>query len=658
MEKKLRFFFFYALFLLYVMTNAQTIVSTVPGNRNVVLEEFTGINCVNCPYGHRIANEIATANPGRVFPVNIHFGDYAPTASPNYHCPDGDVIGGTFGPQAFPIGNVSRQIVTVNGTQTMLLGRDRWAPLADSLLQLSSCVNVAAHTIIDHTQRKLTILVEVYYTANSAKPTNLITVMLLQNNILGPQSGSTYNPEQIIDGKYCHSHMLRDVISECDSPWGDTIKQTTAGSFFTKTYEYPLPSSFNGIPVDPFDLDVVAFVSEKSVGTYSACLSSIERIGIGAIDPRIIKCKQEPKESCDHLAAASVKVRNYGSVPIQSLKIQYGLDGAFSTYTYNGNLPTDGETTILLPDFYLGIGQSKKLKVTILEENGIVVPLNQTRTKEITVSKNAVGFTDSDSIRVKIWQDRYGSEITWKLFASDNSVIASGGPYTDLPSAGTELHEEGAKLPVNDCYRFCIYDSFGDGINNSNGNGKYQITTPSGKIITSGDGKYGESDMRLFSKYLPGSTVEINVASESPAQGSVQGGGVINMAETMIILATPKEGYQFMMWTLNGMIVSATPQFSFRAIENGSYVAHFELINRVSYRENGIKLFPNPVTDVLTIRNEKNIERFEIYSITGQLLKSGKLSDNRVVVSDLPKGIYVLRIFNAAGMLQQQFVKN
>ena len=47
--------------------NAQQFVSTVPQNRNVVIEEFTGINCQNCPDGHRVANSLMATYPGRVW---------------------------------------------------------------------------------------------------------------------------------------------------------------------------------------------------------------------------------------------------------------------------------------------------------------------------------------------------------------------------------------------------------------------------------------------------------------------------------------------------------------------------------------------------------------------------------------------------------------
>ena len=56
--------------------NAQN-VSTTPENKNVILEEFTGIYCGYCPDGHRLAQELHDNNPGDVVLINIHTGSYA-----------------------------------------------------------------------------------------------------------------------------------------------------------------------------------------------------------------------------------------------------------------------------------------------------------------------------------------------------------------------------------------------------------------------------------------------------------------------------------------------------------------------------------------------------------------------------------------------------
>lgn len=71
---------FISLFFISFVASAQindTIVPLTPTNRNVLLEEYTGIYCGYCPDGHRMANEIAAANPGRVNIINIHVGSLA-----------------------------------------------------------------------------------------------------------------------------------------------------------------------------------------------------------------------------------------------------------------------------------------------------------------------------------------------------------------------------------------------------------------------------------------------------------------------------------------------------------------------------------------------------------------------------------------------------
>ena len=62
---------------------AQTFVSTTPENKNVVLEEFTGIYCGFCPDGHVIGQGLHDANPNDVFLINIHTGGYANPNGPS-----------------------------------------------------------------------------------------------------------------------------------------------------------------------------------------------------------------------------------------------------------------------------------------------------------------------------------------------------------------------------------------------------------------------------------------------------------------------------------------------------------------------------------------------------------------------------------------------
>ena len=246
--------------LLPSFLKAQEYVSTQPQNRNVLIEEFTGRNCGYCPDGHRIANLIMANNPGRVWAVNIHAGGFSPVTYPNMNTTDGTTITSGFGIGGFPAGHVNRS--TAND-----LGRDQWESHTNTQLAQQAEVNVAGFVTLNHATRTAEITVEVYYTANSSQSTNYLTIMMLQDSILGSQSGNYYNPSQMLNGQYVHQHVLRDVVT---STWGDEISPTTAGTLITKNYTYQIPESIgapNGVNVDLNNILFLAFVSEKYDGT-------------------------------------------------------------------------------------------------------------------------------------------------------------------------------------------------------------------------------------------------------------------------------------------------------------------------------------------------------------------------------------------------------
>lgn len=62
-------------------------------------------------------------------------------------------------------------------------------------------------------------------------------------------------------------------------------------------------------------------------------------------------------------------------------------------------------------------------------------------------------------------------------------------------------------------------------------------------------------------------------------------------------------------------------------------------------KENKITLFPNPVKDILYIKATDTKDYFyQIYSASGQLVKSGKFENTKTDVSALVSGVYLLRI--------------
>ena len=232
-------------------------VSKEPQKRNVLIEELTGRNCGSCPDGHIVANNLVNNNPGRVWAVNIHSGGYAPTTSyPNLRTTAGDAICSAFSIGQFPAGIVNRSTIEAN-TQSY------WTSYTNQQLNQNAECNIGGQIIINDESRIATATVEVYYTGNSTSENNYLTIMMLQDSIIGDQNGASYNPSQMIGDKYVHMHILRDVITPT---WGEKIAPTTAGTLITKTYTYEIPKvigSPNGVNVDLNNIHFIAFVTEK-----------------------------------------------------------------------------------------------------------------------------------------------------------------------------------------------------------------------------------------------------------------------------------------------------------------------------------------------------------------------------------------------------------
>ena len=76
-----------------------------------------------------------------------------------------------------------------------------------------------------------------------------------------------------------------------------------------------------------------------------------------------------------------------------------------------------------------------------------------------------------------------------------------------------------------------------------------------------------------------------------------------------------------------------------------------------------INIFPNPFSGKIIIDNAASIplSEYRLFSIYGEMVKSGKLSSNRneISTSDLPSGAYYLNIIGKEGGLQiEKLIKN
>ncbi len=477
---------------------AQLPVSTAPENKNVVLEEFTGITCTFCPQGHAIANTIAANNPGDVVLINVHVGGYATPTGPgtDFRTAFGTAIAGQTNLAGYPAGTVNRHEFAglQQNTTGTAMSRGQWDQAANMVLAEASYANVALEGSIDYATRVLTVDVEVHFTGVAPGSVNL-NVALLQDNVEGPQTGSAGNPSAVLaNGNYNHTHMLRHLLT---GQWGDVIATTTQGTTYSAQYTYTIPADLNGVDLVMGNFDIAAFIVEGQQEVITGAKGPIAYVNVPN-DNATVKTLNIPAMICNPEIEPEVKFRNNGGNDITSATFTYDVAGQNSTtYNWTGSIASFSEATITLPSITVpASGGAVNVEITNVNGNTDSDPTDN------LISTNVTFTTFEGTGEVYTFdfnQDRYGSESTWEIvLEATGAVLASGGPYADLAANGVLLHSSQVTLPSVDCYAVKVYDSYGDGINSGYGAGNYKLYNSLNQNVLLSNGVFEAEDVKPF----------------------------------------------------------------------------------------------------------------------------------------------------------------
>lgn len=360
------------------------------------------------------------------------------------------------------------------------LGRGSWNSAVNQILAQVSPVNVAARATLDFNTRIMTIEVEAYYTANSSVPTNMLNVAILQNNILGPQSGASANPAQVEGGQYRHMHMLRDLVT---GQWGETIDTTTQGTFVSRTYTYTVPQTISNEEMVLEDLEVIVFVAEGHQEILSGCQAEISYLNAA---PKIAKVELNPSTDCDIQFNASVTIKNLSEVEITSAELDYVFNNVNDTYTWTGSLQPAASTTIELPA--LGdncvSGTNYSLNVTLAGINGTDFSGNS-----LTGTTHKDVYDVAGPFEFVLATDKYASETSFKFKRPDGTILCQGGNFNNANNVVVRRYTIN---PEAGCYILEVYDQYGDGINSGYGAGYFQINNADGDLVFRNNGQFGD----------------------------------------------------------------------------------------------------------------------------------------------------------------------
>jgi len=438
-------FFFIALLLFGIVLQSQTIVGTDPENKNALIEEFTGIACGWCPYGHKEVADFLAAHPDDGFIIAYHQGFFAipEPGQPNYTTVYGDGLGSYFSVSSWPSALINRH----DFGGGLLYSLDLWQQHASQVLTESAYVNVACEATVDVQTREINIHVEAYYTGNSPEPTNKLNVALTQCNVKGVQFSSWFNSDAITpDGEYLHQHMFRDFAT---GQWGVEISPTTSGNFIDQYYSTTIPETINDIPLRLGDLQIVSFISESEteVETASGCHPELTNFAY-ELDAGIDEL-EIPETSCSNVDSKIV-VANYGSESITSLDFEIFINWngpeSFSL-DVDPILPHTSREIELPAMIYDGVG-TNEYYISVVAVNGL---------NDQNESNNEAAGNFGDAIEVvlpvilNLLTDNYFGT-AWYLYDDQNNLIQQGSGYEYNTSYQIELDVDAG------CYHFEMTD--------------------------------------------------------------------------------------------------------------------------------------------------------------------------------------------------------
>lgn len=192
---------------------------------NVLIEEFTGHTCNNCPNAALVAKAIKEDNPGRVNIIGIHAGPLASPTPPDYPSDfvtdDGNQLWNWDKPLGVPVGRVNRfdyRDLSFNKLNST------WETEASAIIQNSQArIGMILETVVDTTTRELCLQVKFKAMEDL---TNLAASLrwsayLTEGSIVAPQK----MPDNSKNKDYVHEHVFRDAIN--GDAWGQLIQDFT-----------------------------------------------------------------------------------------------------------------------------------------------------------------------------------------------------------------------------------------------------------------------------------------------------------------------------------------------------------------------------------------------------------------------------------------------
>jgi len=215
--------------------------------RKVLIEDFTGHTCGNCPRAAEKIELIKENNGDRIVSMAVHVGFFAEPSAPgsefgtDYRTATGNELDQFFGNAAagLPNGLINRK--SFSG-QTIIQYND-WAAKVNELVNLPAEAWIESSVSFNPTTRVVSFSAQTTILQNIEEPLR-IAMYLVEDSIQSPQKDYAPTVPGGVIENYMHRHTLRTAINGAFGESLSTDLTFSANQQFTTTGSYTIPSTW------------------------------------------------------------------------------------------------------------------------------------------------------------------------------------------------------------------------------------------------------------------------------------------------------------------------------------------------------------------------------------------------------------------------------
>lgn len=229
--------------------------------KRVLLEDYTGHTCVNCPEAAVLAHNLKNNHGDKLVVLGIHAGTFAKPAAAGDFTANYTTAAGNEWDTYFGISNTGNPKGMVNrkgfSSLAHILSPSAWSNSISQALAEPLLVDLTLSNTYDSASRQLTAEVKIDFLQNINK--NLFLVVLInESDIVSPQknNNASIGATPIIHD-YHHNHVLRCTVT---STWGTQIatEGVSHPASFKRNFNYTLDQAYKAA-----NCSVIAFVYES-----------------------------------------------------------------------------------------------------------------------------------------------------------------------------------------------------------------------------------------------------------------------------------------------------------------------------------------------------------------------------------------------------------